>query len=53
MKKIFFIFVLLSCFAAGFAETGYNGADWNDKRSILNFGEKADEWQMTPVSCRV
>lgn len=28
MKKIFFIFVLLSCFAAGFAETGYRGIQW-------------------------
>lgn len=28
MKKLFFIFVLVSCFAAGFAETGYRGHQW-------------------------
>jgi hypothetical protein len=28
MKKLFFIFVLLSCFAVGFAETGYRGHQW-------------------------
>lgn len=47
MKKLLLIFVLLSCFAGAFAETGYNGTEWNRKRSLLDFGEKADEWQIS------
>ncbi len=45
MKKLFFIFVLVSCFAAGFAETGYYDTEWGTKRDRLDFGEKADEWK--------
>ena len=45
MKKIFFIFVLLSCFAAGFAETGYDGIEWGTKRDSLKFSEGAQSWK--------
>ena len=44
MKKLIFIFVLLSCFAEAFAETGYDGTEWGTKRERLDFGENVDEW---------
>ena len=33
MKKIFFIFVLVFCLIAGFAETGYRGHEWYSLKS--------------------
>ena len=33
MKKIFLIFVLVFCLAAGFAETGYRGHEWYSLKS--------------------
>lgn len=44
MKKIFFIFVLVSCLTAGFAETGYNGTEWDTNRNLIDFGEYAESW---------
>lgn len=35
MKKIFFIFVLVSCLTAGFAETGYNNKAWNTEKGAV------------------
>ena len=42
MKKIFFILVLLSCFAAGFAETGYAGTQWGTHKQNLKIGDKIE-----------
>lgn len=35
MRKIIFIFVLLSCFSAGFADTGYRGIPWYSNAEVL------------------
>jgi hypothetical protein len=55
MKKLFFIFVLLSCLAAGFAETGYDGLQWGTKSNNITFPEiakntKAREKKMVGVN---
>ena len=42
MKKLIFIFVLLSCFAEAFAETGYDGTEWGTKRNRLEFSQNAE-----------
>jgi hypothetical protein len=40
MKKLFFIFVLVFCLAAGFAETGYAGTPWGTLKQNLKIGDR-------------
>lgn len=47
MKKLFFTFILVFCLAAGFAETGIDGTAWRTNRKKLNFGDLADNWNIT------
>ncbi len=42
MKKLFFIFVLVFCVAAGFAETGYAGTQWGTHKQNLKIGDKIE-----------
>ncbi len=46
MKKLFFTFILVFCLAAGFAETGYRGAEWFINQNKLDFNGVATEWKI-------
>lgn len=51
MKKIFFILLLLSCFAGAFAETGYNGIKWFTEREVFkkSTGYKTTQSEVIPA----
>ena len=48
MKKIVVVLLLLSCFVVGFAETGYNGVNWDTSGVSIDFNEVETRWQITP-----
>jgi hypothetical protein len=42
MKKIFFIFFLVFCLTAGFAETGYRGHEWYSYKNTFPLTARED-----------